>query len=935
MLAHWLILVVSFIYLGLLFAIAYYGDKRADAGRSIISNPYIYTLSIAVYCTAWTFYGSVGRAATTGVGFLPIYLGPTLMAALWWLVLRKIIRIAKVHRLTSIADFIASRYAKDPLVAGIVTIIALVGILPYISLQLKAVSTSFNVLYAYHSPSQPHPTSLWSDTALYVALLMAVFSLLFGTRHIDASERHEGMVAAVAFESMVKLAAFLIAGVFISYYLFAGPSELVLDAINSPKLAKLMELEALPGGYASWFTLTFLSMSAILFLPRQFHILVVENVNEEHLRKASWLFPLYLLAINLFVLPISLAGLILFPAGGVDPDTYLLTVPLFAGQELVALFVFLGGLSAATGMAIVATIALSTMICNDLVMPVLLRLRSFRQGNLGSVLLAVRRASIIGILLLGYAYFRLIGESYALVTIGLLSFAAAAQFAPPILIGIYWRRASRKGAIAGLLAGFGLWAYTLLIPSFAISGWIPAVFLEQGPFGLELLRPYHLLGLGMFDPLTHSVFWSMLANVGLLVGVSLFDRQNAMERLQATLFVDVFRHGESDTRLWSGTATVSDLKGLLARFLGAGNAEKAFAAYGVEHGMDLRTRVQADSRLVGFAERELAGAIGAASARVMIASVAKGEEISLEEIMRIIDETSQVIEYSHRLEEKSRELEQTTAELRGANKRLKELDRLKDEFISTVTHELRTPLTSIRSFSEILRDHPNLSAEERQQFLEITVKESERLSRLINQVLDLAKIESDSVEWTEELVDLKQVIGEAVGSMGQIFREQDIDLEKSEPPAPVSVMGDRDRLIQVVINLLSNAVKFCEPGAGRVTVSLASRPGRARVEVADNGPGIHPDEQEMIFEKFHQLKGLHDEKPRGSGLGLTISQRIVAHHGGRIWVESEPGAGARFIFELPLVGIAGEVRVKQTRFATVREGNKGRRPDNSSRKGEE
>ncbi|HSH12413.1 MAG TPA: hypothetical protein VLA15_01640, partial [Desulfurivibrionaceae bacterium] len=528
MLDHWLILALSFGYLGLLFAIAYYGDKRADAGRSIISNPYIYTLSIAVYCTAWTFYGSIGRAATTGVGFLPTFLGPTLIAALWWLVLRKIIRIAKTHRLTSIADFIASRYGKAPLLAGLVTLIALVGILPYITLQLKAVSNSLDILHTYISPAHIHSPSLWSDTALYVALVMAVFAMLFGTRHIDASERHEGMVAAVAFESVVKLTAFLVAGVCISYYLFTGPSAPVLDAINSPRLAKLMEMEAQPGGYASWVTHLFLGMSAIIFLPRQFHILVVENVNEEHLRKASWLFPLYLLAINLFVLPIALAGLVLLPAGA-NPDTYLLAVPLFAGQELVALCVFLGGLSAATGMVIVETIALSTMICNDLVMPVLLRLRSFREGNLGGVLLAVRRASIVAILLLSYAYFRLIGESYTLVTIGLVSFAAAAQFAPPILIGLYWRRASRKGAIVGLVAGFALWFYTLLIPSFAISGWIPATILDQGPWGLELLRPQQLLGMGMFDPLTHSVFWSLLANIGLLVGVSLFDRQNAME----------------------------------------------------------------------------------------------------------------------------------------------------------------------------------------------------------------------------------------------------------------------------------------------------------------------------------------------------------------------------------------------------------------------
>jgi len=902
MLQEWVILLVSFCYLGILFGIAYYGDKRADAGRSIISNPYIYTLSIAVYCTAWTFYGSVGRAATTGAGFLPIYLGPTLMAALWWFVLRKIIRIAKVHRITSIADFISSRYAKDPLIGGIVTIIAVVGILPYISIQLKAVSTSFNVLHSFQGPSQMlHVAeSIWSDTALYVTIAMSVFSILFGTRHIDASERHEGMVAAVAFESVVKLVAFLVAGIFVSYYLFSGPTELIYDAVKSPELSKLMNLEALGGGYTNWFTLTFLSMMAIMFLPRQFHILVVENVNEEHVKKACWLFPLYLLAINFFVLPISLAGLLLFPDGSVDPDTFVLAVPLHTNQELVALFVYLGGLSAATGMVIVATIALSTMVCNDLVIPVLLRLRSLQRSDLSSVLLGIRRGSILVILFLGYAFFRLIGESYALVTLGLVSFAAAAQFAPAILIGIYWKGASRRGAITGLLAGFTVWTYTLLVPSFARSGWITTSIMEPGPFGIELLGPYHLFGLNMFDPVTHSVFWSMLANVGLLVGVSLFDRQNTMERLQAVQFVDVFRHGDIDTGLWSGTATVAELKDLVARFLGIDQADKAFAEYAAEHDFDMQINAQADANLVGFSERKLAGAIGAASARVMISSVVKGEEISIEGVMKILDETSQVIGYSRRLEEKSRELENATAELRAANKRLTELDRLKDEFVSTVTHELRTPLTSVRAFSEILRDNPSLALEERQKFLDIIVKESERLTRLINQVLDLAKIESGSAEWTQECVNLNEVIEEASSSISQLFHENSINLKKMLPADSLFVMADRDRLIQVVINLMSNAVKFCEPETGQVTIQMSTSSGKVRVEVVDNGPGIHPDEQERIFEKFHQLKGLRDEKPRGSGLGLTISHRIIKHHGGHIWVESIPGAGAKFIFELAL-----------------------------------
>lgn len=904
MLQPWIILLVSFCYLGVLFAIAYYADKRADAGRSIISNPYVYTLSIAVYCTAWTFYGSVGRAATTGIGFLPIYLGPTLMAALWWFVLRKIVRIAKIHRLTSIADFIASRYAKDPMIAGIVTIIAVVGIMPYISLQLKAVSTSFNVLHIFSGTAAmpTGTTSIWNDTALYVALLMAAFSILFGTRNIDATERHEGMVAAIAFESVVKLIAFSAAGIFITWSLFTGPTELLSDAMYEPQLSKLMKIEALSGGYASWFSLTFLSMMAIMFLPRQFQVLVVENINEEHIKKASWLFPLYLLAINIFVLPISLAGLLLFTDGAVDPDTFVLTVPLAEHQELLALLVFIGGLSAATSMAIVASIALSTMVCNDLVMPVLLRTRTLQRKDLSSILLAIRRGSIVIILLLGYMYFRLIGESHTLVTIGLVSFAAAAQFAPVILIGIYWRGASRKGAIAGLLAGFAVWTYTLLIPSFAISGWIPATILDPGPFGLGLLGPYHLFGLTVFDPITHSVFWSMLANIGFLVGVSLFDRQNTIEQIQATLFVDVFRHGGANTRLWHGNATVIELTDLVARFVGSAEAAKAFAKYAGEHDFDSRPNAQADYNLVAFAERKLSGAIGAASARVMISSVVKGEALSIDGVIKILDEASQVIEYSHRLEEKSRELEKTTAELREANIRLKELDRLKDEFVSTVTHELRTPLTSIRAFSEILRDNPAMEEGDRQNFLNITVKESERLTRLINQVLDLAKIESGSGEWTMERVDLQEVIRDALSTTSQLFLENSVTLEKDLPTGSVFVMADPDRLVQVAINLLSNAVKFCMSETGRVTIRLSASNEEARLEIDDNGPGIDSEEQSHIFEKFHQLKGLQNEKPSGSGLGLAISQRIIEYHGGRIWVESKPGEGAKFTFALALSG---------------------------------
>jgi len=900
MLQEWVILLVSLCYLGTLFAIAYYADWRSDRGRSVISNPYIYTLSIAVYCTAWTFYGSVGRAAETGIGFLPIYLGPTLMAALWWFLLRKMIRIAKVYRITSIADFLASRYGKSSLIGGLVTIIAVVGIMPYISLQLKAVSTSYTVMLHYPDLAriEQHKTSLWNDNAFSVAMIMAAFAILFGTRHIDATERHEGMVAAIAFESVVKLLAFSAAGIYVTYYMFDGPVDLFDWVVRYPETSRLMQLEVLPGGYTNWFTLVFLSMMAIMFLPRQFQVLVVENVNEEHVRKAAWLFPLYLLAINIFVLPIAFAGMLMFPEGHVAPDIFVLALPLTEGQNILALFIYLGGLSAATGMVIVATIALSTMVCNDLVMPVLLRLLAIQQVDLGSVLLFIRRCSIVAVLLLGYLYYRFIGESYTLVTMGLVSFAAAAQFSPAILFGVFWKDASRRAAISGLSAGFLVWFYTLLLPSFARSGWLPVSFLLHGPFGIEYLRPYQLFGLDMFDPITHSVFWSMLVNGGLLVAISLVDKQNTMDRIQASLFVDVYRHS-GDTHLWRGKAMITELKDLLARFIGPQQSERAFSSYSRSHEIDFTKDTQADAELVEFAERLLSGAIGAASARVMVSSIVEGEEISPEGVMKIIDETSQVLEYSHQLEEKSIELEAATMELQEANKRLKELDRLKDEFVSTVSHELRTPLTSVRAFSEILHDNADMGQEERQKYLDIMVKETERLTRLINEVLDLAKIESGRADWHMENIDLTEALKEAVAATSQLFYEKSVAIVEMIPTFPIRVFADRDRIIQVVINLMSNAAKFSPQGEGRVIVRLYFKEREIRVEVADNGPGIHPDEQQKIFEKFKQITDLRNGKPKGTGLGLAICRRIIDYHNGKIWVESTPGEGSKFIFSLP------------------------------------
>ena len=916
------IVAASLLYLLLLFALAYWGDKRADQGRSIIANPTIYALSMGVYCTTWTFYGSVGRAAVSGIGFLPIYLGPTLVMALAWFLLLKMIRTAKANRITSIADFISSRYGKSHLLGGLVTVIAVVGIVPYIALQLKAVSGSVSLLLHYPELVMPNRSAtqpVLADMSFYIALILAAFTILFGTRHLDATERHEGMVAAIAFESVVKLVAFVAVGLFVTYGLYDGLGDIFQRVAADENLRRLTR--AIPSGddYTGWFSLTLLASMAILFLPRQFQIAVVENVNEVHLKRAAWMFPLYLLLINLFVLPIALGGLLHFSGQGVDADTFVLTLPMAERQEGIALLVFIGGLSAATGMVIVETIALSTMVCNDLAMPLLLRLqgRALEEAkDLSRLLLGIRRGAILLILLLGYLYFRLAGEAYALVAIGLISFSAVAQFAPALIGGMYWRSGTRQGALAGLSAGFLVWAYTLLLPSFAKSGWLSADFLTHGLFGFALLRPQQLFGLTGLDEISHCLFWSFFANIGAYVGVSLLRPPTAAEASQATLFVDALKHARPvGAALWRGSAEVSDLLALVGRFLGPQRAEVAFAAYARRHGgADARSfkAMEADAELVQYAESLLAGAIGSASARAMVASVAKEEPLSLSEVMNILDEASQLRTYSRELERKSAELTAATRELKEANERLQELDRVKDDIMSSVTHELRTPLTSIRAFAELLHDDPKMHLADRERFLGLIVSEAERLSRLINQTLDLAKIESGNADWNGCELDLKKVIEQSIAATSQLFSEKGARIELDLPDGLPLIHADHDRLMQVMLNLLSNAVKFLTPQQGSVRVALSAQADGLQVSVADNGPGIRVEDQPIIFEKFRQVGDTMTAKPAGTGLGLPISRRIVEHFGGRLWVESVVGQGATFLFVLPLAQTGSAMRGKPT-----------------------
>ncbi|MFD2784444.1 sensor histidine kinase [Hymenobacter rubripertinctus] len=930
-----LVIGFSFGYLVLLFGVAYAAERRVAARRSLVSNPYVYALSMAVYCTAWTYYGSVGRAAYFGLEFVGIYLGPTLMAPLAWLVLRKIIRICRAQRLSSIADFISARYGKSAGLGALVTVVCVLGVVPYIALQIKAIAASFNILTRVPGAlNQPVEDAAAVSSAFYTTVALAFFTIIFGVRSVEATERHEGMVLAVAMESLFKLVAFLVAGLFVTYGLFNGFADVFERAAALPELSRLFTLDGAGTAPGQWFTLLLLSMSAILLLPRQFQVAVVENVNEDHLRKAMWLFPLYLIVINLLVLPLAFGGRLLDAGGLLDADMYVLALPLQAGHPWLALLIYLGGLSAASSMIIVETIALSVMMSNHLLMPLLVR-GPVRGGSrprwfarLGQATLHSRRLAVVLVLLLAFGYYAAVGHLLPLVNIGLISFAAVAQFVPVVLGGLYWKGGTRGGATAGLLAGFAVWFYTLVLPTMVAPGLVPESFLTQGPAGLGWLRPGALLGLIGLDELSHGLFWSWLLNIGLYLGLSLRRQPSALEQRQAQLFVDVFRHeaGFEAPTSWHSAAPLPDVRALLVGFLGKKRTNQALHAF-EEHFPETRPPAAktpvpsdgnpaysvtpslrhpvppADPRLLSYAEKLLAGAVGPASARLLLRSSVGVEDISFDNVVGILRESQQLLEANRQLQKQQRQLQRLTGQLQQAYDQLQELDQHKDEFLYTVTHELRTPLTSIRALSEILTDNPDLDEEERQRFLLTITRESERLSRLITLVLDLEKYESGQATLEKRTLDVADVITDALDAVGQLLRDKQIQLDLAVPPGLPGLPGDRDRLMQVLVNLLSNAVKSCRAdGTGRIGVGVEATPAGLRLWVQDNGKGIAPEFHQVIFDKFFQARNQTMRKPEGSGLGLAITKKIVELHAGRIWVESQPEQGARFSLELPLKG---------------------------------
>jgi Na+/proline symporter/signal transduction histidine kinase len=889
-----LISVVSVLYLGFLFYLAFFVEKLKTKNINLINNPVVYSLSLAIYCTTWTFYGSVGRVTKTGIEFLSVYLGPTLVMLLGWSLLRKLIRIAHVHKLTSIADFISVRYGKYRYLGICVSIISFFAGVPYIGLQIKAISSSFQILSGTNSGLY-----FYQDYAFLIAVLLIFFTILFGTRNIKPDETHEGMVLAIAFESILKLFAFILVGFFVTYYLNNGFNSVFENHFKKEEIKKAFDFEN-QTGYGNWLMHILIAAFSFLFLPRQFQVAVVENQNENNLKHAIWLLPLYLFLINVFVIPIALTGnSILGSDISINADNYVIALPMYFKSNFIALIVFIGGFSAASGMIIMETIAISTMLTNSIILPTLLENRRFKEKFKFKILnlaIFLRRFSIVFIVMCGFVFYKTIASQNSLVSLGMIAFVAISQFAPIVIAGIFWKDGTRKGALVGLLAGILIWFFGLLLPHFLLNSNnnYPYIFLE---------KMYNLFGyfkISVFDNISNIAFWSLMINTFLYFTVSLFTKQTPIEEKQAILFVDVFKYStdEGQSVFWNGNTKIDNLIELLSSFVGVETAKATIKEFSLKNQINLNYP-SADPRMVAYIETMVGGIIGSSSARILVSSITNEEVVSVDEVLEVLKGSQRILEDNQELINKTKDLEILSKKLKNANEALKKSDSLKNEFLSTVTHEIRTPLTSIKALSEIIYDNEDLDIEQKKEFLNIIIIETDRLSRLVNQVLELEKYETGVLDIKKDNIEVKNLINTAIHRINELAADKNIKLITKISEDVPNFIGDFDMLIQMFINLLSNAIKFGKPNEGWVLIKVEFINKKMLISVEDNGIGIQVEMQKRIFEKFFQANNQESNKQIGSGLGLSITKKIVEIHAGTIQFESQPFIGTKIVISFP------------------------------------
>ncbi|MDM1553495.1 sodium:proline symporter [Chryseobacterium indologenes] len=878
---------VVLFYLALLFLVAHLAEKKRS--KFWINNPYIYALSLAVYCTAWTYYGSIGVAASGGLNYLPIYIGPAMIIPAWIYINTRIVRIARVNKISSLADFISLRYGNSRSMGAIITVVCLLAIVPYIGLQIKAISETFHLV-----TETPMSKDILTDNATFVVILIALFSSYYGTRYVDASEKRLGIISAIALESFLKLFFIIILGLFVIYYVFDGFTDIYHKASHFEDFKEKNTFNGVEGAM-NWMVLCMISATAICILPRQFHTAIVENRQEKHIRTAIWFFPLYLLTFTIFIFPIAWGGRLIFDGEKVNPEFYSILIPQHFDNTLITVLVFLGGLSSCISMIIISAITLSIMLSNNLIIPygLLGKLKSENETQNTRSITNIRKFSIFALIISAFVFYKYFILKTSLDSVGLISFVVIAQLAPAFFGAIFWRRGSYKGAIIGLAAGLAICYFGLIIPQYYFS-------YNQELKGVlrDMYNSFNFFTIPYLARIPQIFFWSILINTGLFTIISVSIKGNYRERNFAELYVDIDKYiqNHENAFIWRGTAYISDIQNILERFLGKNKTEQALRIFNLKYNIDSKTET-ADSRFIKFSENLLAGRIGTASAKILIEGVTKEDKISLKEVLNILEESQENISLNKKLTEQSEELQKLSDDLRTANESLIVKDRQKDDFLDSVAHELRTPITAIRSAGEILADDDDIPFEIKQEFLNNIITESDRLSEIINDILYLDKLQHGEISLSIQQNNILETYKKALNPLLHLIQQKNIHLSEVNLLNRVIFEYDEARMIQLLQNIWGNALKFTDE-QGTIQTKLFEKENQLIITIFNTGKHIPEEDLEMIFDKFYQSKNQNILKPTGSGLGLAISKKIIQAHKGSIKAENS-GLGVTFTISLP------------------------------------
>ena len=864
---------IIMLYLALLFFIAFWAEKRKS--NFWANNPYVYSLSLAVYCTAWTYYGSIGVAANQGLEYLAIYIGPIIIIPAWIVINSKIIRISRVNKISSIADFISLRYGNSRSFGAIISVVCILAIIPYIGLQIKAISDTFHLV-----TKSENPNNIFTDTATYVVLLIAIFSSYYGTRYVDASEKRLGIISAVAVESFLKLIFFVILGIFVTYGIFNGFDDIYEKAKNLPDFTQRNSFNGLEGSF-NWMLTSMLSMTAIFLLPRQFHTTIIENRKENHLKTAIWVFPLYLLIFNFFVFPIAWGGKILFLGQNVNPELFPILIPQKFGSILISVIVFLGGLSASISMIIISSVTLSIMLSNNVIIPYgwidtfKTKNDTFNNKNIVNI----RKVSIFLLIITAFVFYKYLILESSLFSVGLVSFVLIAQLAPSFFGAIFWRRGTYTGAVIGLILGILICYINLIIPQY-LKAINPELAINQYRILQFFKIPY-------LETIPQVFFWSLLANATVFTIISVSSKGNYRERNYAEIYVDINRYiqNHEGAYIWKGKANVSDIRKILVKFLGDKKTKQALKIFNLKYNIDDENDT-ADSRFIKFSENLLSGRIGTASAKILIEGVTKEDKISLPEVLKILEESKENITLNRKLTEQSRQLRRLSDDLRSANSSLIEKDKQKDDFLDSVTHELRTPITAIRAAGEILLDDDDIPVEIKKDFLENIISESDRLNEIINDILYLDKLESGTIKLNINKNNIIDTYHKALKPIYHLIQQKNLHHSEINLLNDNEFYYDEARIIQVFQNILGNAYKFTEE-SGMIQVKFQEKDNLLKIGIFNTGKKIPDEDIDLIFDKFYQSKHQNIRKPVGTGLGLAICKKIIDAHQGKIYAENK------------------------------------------------